>query len=566
MNDGLATDELLYLPASEGSLPHITPAMVIDCLANLEIVAKPNKARRVFRWFISISHESTACTIPANMPDASLLFICSSRNAASFLEERPSAFALIQLEAGHSAEAFAAYAERCILIRKTERISFLTLLIQSYFIKILLWENDLKNIALRGGTIADMLDASTAVLKNFIFVSDNNFSVVARTTQVEPPDNLHRTIMSNGCLSQRIIAEKRFRLPEKTFYTRKASDITPFDRLSFPVHINHSYYGSISMVCNEYPDTEGLRGLFLTLVKAMQPVCTRLWSTNATFNLPSYFFFIKLIEHEEMSSAYLETQLEMAELNRTGHFKLILFDVDDSVDPDKAMAASRAATAINNGKIVCFPYKDHIVGFCYASQGDSELAHALTIKELNDRIYEPYGIECALSSLFTDITDLDLAYRQALITLGFRHLINFELFGGEGDERTGIYLFEEAMLYYLVDPYGKDDRFVRSIFAASIPRVLHEEDKENGTNLIALLWFWLKDERNATSVAKRLHMHRNTVLYHIGKLEKRFNFDMSKKTVRDWLLMHFKYFFLTVNDTSLANLLEEEWSDEGRAE
>ena len=564
MTNSFTADELLYLPASEGSLPHITPAMVRDCLSNLCTHSQPSHARRMFRWFASVPSESTECRIPTNMSDASLLFICSHANAVAFLKAHPSAFALVHANGADNdtLRDLVDLSDRCIIVDNVDQISHLTLLIQSYFIKILLWENDLKNIALRGGDLGEMLDASTPVLKNFIFVSDNNFSVVSRTSLIEPPDDLHRTIIANGCLTPRTIAEKRFRLPEKTFYTRKASEITPFDRVSFPVHINHSYFGSISMVCNEYPDTEGLRDLFNTLIKAAHPICMRSWSSNATFNLPSYFFFVKLLEHEELGEAYLQAQLEMAGLCNAQRFKLVLIDVDESVEPEKAIAVSRAASSLNEGRVVCFPYRNQIICFLFSSDGDGELAHAATLKELDDRVCQPFGTECGMSSLFANIIDLDLAYQQAKIALGYKHTIQSELFAGEGAQRTSIYLFEEAMPYYLLDPYGKDARFIRCMFDLSIPEILHQEDLANGTNHVALLWFWLKDERNATSVSKRLHMHRNTVLYHIDKIEKRFNFDLSKKTARDWLLLSFKYFFLTQSDASLNDIFDEESSRE----
>ena len=72
------------------------------------------------------------------------------------------------------------------------------------------------------------------MMGNFIFVSDNDFNVIAQTSLVDPPDDLHRGIIEKGCLTQRTIDEKRFRLPEETFYTRKASELTPYDRGSYP--------------------------------------------------------------------------------------------------------------------------------------------------------------------------------------------------------------------------------------------------------------------------------------------------------------------------------------------
>ncbi len=92
------------------------------------------------------------------------------------------------------------------------------------------------------------------------------------------------------------------------------------------------------------------------------------------------------------------------------------------------------------------------------------------------------------------------------------------------------------------------------IFENSLVSLLYQEDVRNGTNHTALLWFYLQTERNATAVANQLHMHRNTVLYHIEKIEKRFDFDLASKTARDWLLLSFKQFFLKMSDSSLAGI------------
>lgn len=545
---------MLYLPASDSNLPHVTPAMVLDCLEGYDVLTPLPEGRRIFRWFAAFSSNAEEFPVLLTLPDASVLFACDSRNALAFLAQRPSAFALVLLEPDDALEPFEPYLDRVVVIAKDERSSSLAFALQSFFIKILLWENDLEHIVLREGSMTEMLDASTSILKNFVFVSDANFNVMARTTTVDPPDDLHRDIIKNGCLTSRIIAEPRFRLPEKTFYTREASDITPFDRVSYPVHINHSYFGSISMACNAWPDTEGLRDLFRTLARYMTPLCERLWSKQAALNLPSYFFFIKLIEGEPVEQDYLEAQMEMANLEAMGHFKLIMLDVDGDVEPDRATVVSRAATGLNGGDAYVFPYREKLLVLCYDQALDGRLSHRFTAEDLMGRIYEPYGVVAAVSSVFTRLADLDLAYRQTLIALELAGAVDREQFPDGLERAGGVYLFEDALLYYLVDPSLRDRRFMEFIFENSLVSLLYQEDVRNGTNHTALLWFYLQTERNATAVANQLHMHRNTVLYHIEKIEKRFDFDLASKTARDWLLLSFKQFFLKMSDSSLAGI------------
>ena len=91
-------------------------------------------------------------------------------------------------------------------------------------------------------------------------------------------------------------------------------------------------------------------------------------------------------------------------------------------------------------------------------------------------------------------------------------------------------------------------------FNTSIVNILWEEDVNNGTDYLKILWFYLKNERNATNTAQELHMHRNTVLYHIDKIQQRFDFDMGLKSARDWMLACFKSLFSRLSGESLSTI------------
>ncbi len=71
-------------------------------------------------------------------------------------------------------------------------------------------------------------------------------------------------------------------------------------------------------------------------------------------------------------------------------------------------------------------------------------------------------------------------------------------------------------------------------------------------------WNYLQSERSATETAVRLHMHRNTVIYHIDRIQKRFDFDLEVKAARDWLLVHFKMLFASLSNESVAEILSKD--------
>lgn len=550
-----------FSPEDSSCLPHITPSILLDHLSatGIKTVAQPSQARRTFRWFRDFRPRNDQINTAGHLPDAQILFICDEKDAPSLFGQIPGAFAVVRVSGKDDVEAMRPFFSRAILVENADPTS-LTFVIQSLFTKMLIWESTLERISYRQGEVRDLLDVSAQMLGNFIFVSDNNFNLVAYTESVEPPDNLHRTIVRDGCLSAKTIAEKRFRLPEKTFYTREASEITPFDRISCPIHVDHSYIGSVSMACNATPDTPGLRDVFKTLADHISPLCEKLWRKQAQYSCPSYFFLTRLLNHEKLSESYIESQILIGGLKEAGFFRLILADIDNSVDPSRAEAIIKAGASLNDGAVTCFPYQRHVVIFLHAKKIDGKLSHLRINPEIDSKICEPYGIACGSSSVFNDVTDIDLAHQQARLALGYRKTILREQFD-DNEEKRGVALFEDALPYYLISPGSKDKRFIDFSFSCSIANVLYREDIENGTSNFALVWFYLQYERNATAVAQRMHMHRNTVLYHVDKIQKRFNFNLSSKTARDWMLLCYKYLFLTIDSDPLTRMLDETSSE-----
>lgn len=545
-------------PAYERDLPTVTLSMLVDFLDDCEILHQPTASRRAFRWFATVSHEGTVDTTPEGIGDTQLLFVCNLGNAAAILKERPMAFVLaLTREVVPLPPDIEDGKERLILIHQQNRFSYFIFLLQSFFIHLLIWENNLERIAMHQGSLTELLDASTSVIQNFLFVTDNNFNVMARTTVVDPPDELHRRIVETGCLTPQMIAEKRQRLPEKTFYTKEPSPLTPYARLSHPIYLNHTYFGSLSMSCCNSPLTAGLKDLFSILIQHAMPIFERLWHSQVKLNIPHYFFFSKMLAHAPVTDEYVRTQLELASLDERTQFKLIVLEVDEGTEPERAALVIRAGAFLNQGSSFCFAYQGDILALYCAPPSDSLLSHRKTIEELERRIFEPYGVACGVSEVFEHIVDLDLAYRQAKLALGLRETIHSELFAADEPTTRGVYLFGDALVYFLIDPAGKDERFMRFCFSHSVLQKIYEEDQKNGTNCLALFWFYLHGERNATTVANKLHMHRNTVLYHVDKIQKRFDFDLSTQSARDRMMLDFKMFFLTESHDSIEKTFSD---------
>lgn len=547
---------MIYIPpVNTNELPHLTLAMILDELPSDCVSNVPGESRRIFRWLV----ECDGSAVPQMVPDVALsqlLFICKPESVRDFLEANSHLFAITQEAAvtegedsGDFGEDFyARFGNRVIVLSRDANFNGLIEAIQGLFSRILIWEGSLERTILKGGTLTNLLDISASILGNFMFVSDYNFNVVAWVSSIDSPDDLHRKIIERKCLTQVMIEEKRFRLPEDEFFTRPPSKLTSFDRVSFPVYIEHSYCGSVSMSCNNRPDTQGLRDTFRIMCTSIMPLLQKLWNMQARLNSPSYFFFRRLIQGEKLGASYIESQLDMMGLKTKNRFKLVMLNIDEGENPDLAMRVVKSVSIMNNGNVHCFPYQDHILVLLSSEGAEGKLSHRRSVEELVPLVYEPFGVESAMSTVFFDITDLKLAYEQTKLSFKYRNVIRLERQAEDNPMSEGVLTFEDTLFYCMCDKPYEAAQFLEFTFSCSVIGILHEEGGDSDVKSLAILWHYLQSERNATQVAQLMHMHRNTVLYHIDKIEKRFDFDLSLKSARDWLVLCFKYLFLQSSD------------------
>ncbi len=135
-----------------------------------------------------------------------------------------------------------------------------------------------------------------------------------------------------------------------------------------------------------------------------------------------------------------------------------------------------------------------------------------------------------VSLSFSDLTGFGYAYKQAA-----QAIAQGEQFGG-GEERVFFY-----SQYYLHD--------ILSVYENALPlegtyvRYLEDLKDERGGNSLdnlTLLYVYLASERNVALTARRVHMHRNGVLYRIDKIRDTLGLDLDSPDVRFRLLFSFR--------------------------
>ena len=520
--------------------------MLIDRLKPIEFLHVPKRSVKRFRWFMTIPDD----TIPDLTMQRDLLLLCHIEIAEQLLQNNPSCVCLALaradsdlswIEKGH-------YQNRIIVFKGEKRFFYYDSILHGIFINDLIWENEMDRIVYAHGRLERLIAVSEASLGNFICICDSGYNLNVCSRIHQPQSKEMHYLTRNNSLSK---AEIDF-LESKVipFSSRKrhiilcpADSDHPYPTLHMPVFIDGDYLFHIIMECvNGSP--ESLRDVFSKFSKRVVALCTEFWRNTVNVDTPWHRVLISLLEGDVSTSDYLETQLSMTAIPQANRFRLLYLRFDPLSTNLERMNALENMRKFNDGMCYPFMYKDDIVALIYSlSKSDAALAAPDITPDVRKLIFEPFGTCMGTSQVFFRIEDLHNAYRQACIAFEMRNVLarEIELINGEVD--LPVSPFEHCLKYYLLVGDADCD-LIQYSFQSSILKRLVDEDKESGTEISHLLWVYLSCDKNATETAKRVHVHRNTVLYHIERLEKRFGLDFDSPFLRNRIVLDYQQLLL----------------------
>jgi len=141
-------------------------------------------------------------------------------------------------------------------------------------------------------------------------------------------------------------------------------------------------------------------------------------------------------------------------------------------------------------------------------------------------ILEIFGSQCGMSNSFDDLLDAAIYQKQAEDALDI---------GREIDKEVTIYHYKDYCTQTVLFPRVKE--LARASFIPQIINEIEDYDQENGTEFLLTLRAYVNNVLNTTITAKELHIHRNSLLYRIGRIEELFHVSLKKpKTFRSLMI------------------------------
>lgn len=529
-------------------IPSITLNMLVDFLEKYNIVSHPRFSKRVFRWFECPS--ANGLERPEGLRDGQILRICPIDEAEDVLRSVSHAFVCAILKPGKKLPGWVSpYTDRLVVIQPADSFMYILFQIQSYFISIALWEDDLSRASVQPDGLGRLLELGEMAIDSFVFCFDATNRVLAASPSIEPPSaELQRSVRAR-------------------YLPKDYAAVDSPERIVHRIRMDGMLFATMVLEAGAHVK-QGTRDLFELLCKHVDDSCKALWRNQLKASSPFHFFFTRLVdrkrrtEREVYTSDEIAIQLDALGIPHEYQLKLILFDVSKPMNPALSFSdLTNAARRINHGDCHCFVYEGNLCLLCYAVAGDSQLSLKKMAESVKRFVGDPFKIPSSASQIFDNIADLDFAYKQAVAARSLRSVLEKEKSSGLQYAKCDmspydLIHFDNCVLYYLVGAPERDERFLRFTFSHTLLQKIQDEDEKNGTDNLELIWKYLSCGRNATMVANAMDLHRNTVLYRIEKLEKRFDLDLSIKEARDKMILDYKALILMQSRVSLKQAFE----------
>lgn len=528
----------------------VSYAMLLDALDGFQVLHRPRRCVRRFNWLETVYDEDNPA---AHDHRSNALFLCRVEAARGLLERHPGCFC-VALAPDDAVPAWVGernFGSRVVIVRQRERFARYDSLLRSLFVSTLIWENEMDRVVYAHGRLDRLIAVSEKMLGNFVCITDTGHNLIACSRGIEPPGEgscCYATLIRDGCYPADEIAYIEERILPASHARSQLVEAAPDERhphpvLHYPVYIDGAYLFHVAMVCAAGP-ADLLRDLFAKFMKRVVVLCTDFWKATVNLEAPWHRVFLGLIDGESMTDEYVRTQLAKTAVPLARRFRLLYYPFDAAMAQPARAQVVEAARALNGGDCYPFMRKNQLLVLLHtASEDEAALSGQSVWRELDRLMRGPFGMQAGVSQVFRRIQDIEKAYRQAFAAYSLRGPVKREYEALLDEAVIPCFPFEHALKFYLLTE-GHDDDLVALAFEDCILSQIIREDHESGTSIAQMVWVYLSHGRNATETAKRMHVHRNTVLYHLSRIEERFDISFDSPLLRSRMVLDYQRLLL----------------------
>ncbi len=368
-------------------------------------------------------------------------------------------------------------------------------------------------------------------LGNPIIVNDKSWKALAIASDVREIDDVAwNEFMTNGGLSLEVVSmnikEKltdRIEQSETPLWCKEAN--MKYPRLFCRVAVGSRPVATVAVIEYYKPFEERDYFLLSMLANAISAEMQKNKFLHYTRGLLYEEFIVDLIEERLKNPSVIEEKVKSLNLGLKKFIHVITIDVKEFDITYFSIPYMRdyLEKMVSGSKAIIYNDKITMIS-SYNSEREIFESDATQLRDF----LKAYELHAGLSRAFTKLEDLRSHYHQSLEALDL---------GTHIDNDTTLYSYDDFAIYHIAKVCA-DSSDLRQFYHPKLEHLM-EYDAEHKTSFTDSLYMYLKHSRNITNTAKALHLHRNSMIYHLKRIEEILNFSLSDNE----MLLHIELSF-----------------------
>lgn len=398
------------------------------------------------------------------------------------------------------------------------------------------WENRIKTCIAAGEPVQNLIEAGAEIFgENPIVLLSVSFNVVGRSQEFTS-----RNEKVNGLLQRGYLTQEEADIMSKMGYPLHRDDFKdgmlvnpptymgcPFLLIAFPPSMKQAAFLAVYYVASV--PTLGQLDIFRCYAGLIQQYIKGLLKPDKQMPSALELFMDDILLHTSDDREYLADRAKQLQLPVNEPYRVGLIQWEAYSKDQADYVLWRVRSVLGKSVYRIMRYHDSVLLLMKGSVQHAKVLRSMD--ETADKLADILSVcdgHIGFSPEVDNLFKLDVAYKQACSAAKFGQLM------GGGDK---LYFYSEYYIYDMIDSYSEkfcmEDMFVQKL------RLLENKD-EGSFNNLNLLRNYLLSERNLSETARLLHMHRNSVIYRIGKISDILGVDLDDPDVRLRLLISFK--------------------------
>lgn len=386
------------------------------------------------------------------------------------------------------------------------------------------WEEELNKAAGEGRNMQYFIDISKNALPFPMFISDVPGDVIgfSKSFGIGEVDEYWDSIVLSGHTHEDMFVGKIF---DAQHNVRDDWDVSP--RIYQTVHgriigvhmqNDREIIGAITIVEHGRTFSDGIHQLICIFKDAAEKA---LLKSGKNAELRTTVALVREhLDGEEADAEYMWSRIYGHLGKPAGDFKMLLIRNTQRTDINFRGNLSRKLTGSG---IPCFSMAYHDYALAIVACSDENAF----IQKLHEQL-AGFEYVCGASLPFSSAQYLKGAFTQAELAMR----------AGAGASGAVNQCVDYAYLYILNQLAEKKEISDGLLHPALF--VLKKYDEKHRSSLYETLFEFLRLERNVVATAKRMFIHRNSMLYRLQRLEKLLGLDLDDLNVRMYLLLSFQ--------------------------